>query len=317
MMTAANRIPPSVQKAVDQFQSEADRILQPLVDKLKARTPPPIIYHYTGDVGLRGILETGRLWLTDVFSLNDPSELNHGFSLLLNALMDKAVSPDAKSFAQGLVDFSKRVGIRRSGNFFVCSFSESGDDLGQWRAYGDNGRGYVLGFDTTELETAFTKDGQPGYAQASPLTYDDARLGDIHGQIVEKLFQLISLPLSTTTVQAEWYTFLSLKALNAGLYFKHEAYRSEQEYRFLEAHPVDQLVPGVKIRYRPYSLIRYREFDWRQVAPGALKQIVIGPAADRQKAHQFAGDCLRSFHSGNVKIGQSGIPYRAGDTNSA
>jgi len=58
------------------------------------------------DVGLRGILETGQLWLTDVFSLNDPSELNHGFSLLLKALLNKAVSPDAKNFAQGLVDFS-------------------------------------------------------------------------------------------------------------------------------------------------------------------------------------------------------------------
>jgi hypothetical protein len=311
-MTASNPVAPNVQKAIGQFQIEADKILQPFVDKLKAKTPPPIIYHYTGDVGLRGILETGQLWLTDVFSLNDPSELNHGFALLLNALMNKAASPDARKFAQGLVDFSKRVGIRQSGNYFVCSFSESGDDLGQWRAYADNGRGYVLGFDTTELETAFTKDGQPGYAQASPLTYDDVRLEAINRQIVEKLFQLVSLPLSSTAVQAEWYTFLTLKALNAGLYFKHEAYSNEQEYRFLEAHPIDQSVPGVKIRYRPYSVIRYREFNWRQLAPQALKRIVIGPAADRQKAHQFAGDCLRFFHSGNVKIDQSGIPYRAG-----
>jgi len=76
------------------------------------------------------------------------------------------------------VDFSKRVGIRQSRNYFVCSLSESGDDLGQWRAYADNGRGYVLGFDTTELETAFTQDDQPGYAQTSPLTYDDAQFED-------------------------------------------------------------------------------------------------------------------------------------------
>ncbi|MGA9505323.1 MAG: DUF2971 domain-containing protein, partial [Terriglobales bacterium] len=266
--------------------------------------------HYTGDGGLRGILETGQLWLTDVFSLNDPSELNHGFSLLLRALMNNAVSRDAKNFAQGLADFSKRVGIREIGNHFVCCFSESGDDLGQWRAYADNGRGYVLGFDTAELEAAFTKPDQPGYAQASPLTYDDAQLEDIHRQIVERLFQLISLPCGSTAVQAEWYTFLTLKALNAGLYFKHEAYSNEREYRFLEAHPSDQPVPGVKIRHRPYSLIRYREFNWRQLAPGALKQIVIGPAADRQQAHQFVGDCLRFFHSGTVRISRSNIPYR-------
>jgi hypothetical protein len=34
--------------------------------------PPPIIYHYTNDAGLRGILESGKLWLTDIFDLNDP-----------------------------------------------------------------------------------------------------------------------------------------------------------------------------------------------------------------------------------------------------
>jgi len=309
-MVASTPVPPNVQKAVDQFRIEAGKILQPFVDKVNAKKPPPIIYHYTGDSGLRGILETGRLWLTDVFSLNDPSELNHGFSLLLKALMSKAVSQDAKDFAQGLVDFSKRGGIRQSGNHFVCSFSESGDDLGQWRAYADNGRGYALGFDTTELETAFTKDGQPGYAQASPLTYDDAQLEDIHRQIVEKLFQLILLPCSGIAVRAEWYTFLTLQALNAGLYFKHEAYFNEREYRFLEAHPLDQPVPGVKIRYQPYSLVRYREFDWRQLAPGALREIGVGPAADRLRADQFARDCLRSFHSGTVKISHSNIPYR-------
>jgi hypothetical protein len=310
-MTAPASVPPNVQKAIDQFRIETDKILQQLVDKLTATPPPPTIYHYTGDAGLRGILETGQLWLTDVFSLNDPSELNHGFSLLLKALVKKAVSPDAKNFAQGLVEFSKRGGISQSANHFVCSFSESGDDLGQWRAYADNGRGYVLGFDTSELEIAFGKGDQQSYAQASPLAYDDAQLEDIHSQIVQKLFQLVSLPCSSTAVQAEWYTFLTLQALNAGLYFKHEAYTNEREYRFLEAYPIDQAAPGVKIRYRPCSLIRYREFNWRQLAPGALKQIVIGPAADRQKADRFIRDCLRVFHSGAVKISRSNIPYRA------
>jgi hypothetical protein len=43
--------------------------------RFEGEEPPHIIYHYTGDVGLRGILETGQLWLTDVYGLNDPSEL--------------------------------------------------------------------------------------------------------------------------------------------------------------------------------------------------------------------------------------------------
>jgi hypothetical protein len=59
-----------------------------------------------------------------------------------------------------------------------------------------------------------------------------------------------------------------------GFFFKHEAYNNEQEYRFFQIH----------------------RFDWRSLAAGALKEIVIWPAADRDKAFQFVTDCLRSFH---------------------
>src|SRR5262249_13632534 len=151
-------------------------------------------------------------------------------------------------------------------------------DLGQWRAYADNGRGFVLGFDTRELEAAFTTEGDGWYSLTSPLAYDDAQLISLHGQIVDKMFELMSLPCASS-VQASWYTQLTLHGLNAGLLFKHEVYGNEQEYRFLEAHRRDIPVPGIKLRPRRYSLVKYREFNWRSLARGALKEIRIGPAA--------------------------------------
>ena len=258
MVSPIGPIPPDAQAALDQFEDAADKIIEPLVQDPEAKKTPHAIYHYTNDVGLRGILETGQLWLTDVFSLNDPSELNHGFSLMLKVLMSKVVSPEGRKFAEGLLAFSKQGGVRRTGNYFVCCFSACKDDLGQWRAYADNGRGYVLGFDTRKLESAFGKDGDSVFAEATSLTYDDARLEDIHRQIVEKMFESISLPCDRA-VQASWYTYLTLKALNAALHFKHESYRSEQEYRFLEGHGIGPRVSGVKLRYRPYAAVRYRE----------------------------------------------------------
>jgi hypothetical protein len=56
------------------FDSGAERMIESFVKALEAQPPPPMIYHYTNDVGLRGILESGKIWL---FSLNDPSELSH------------------------------------------------------------------------------------------------------------------------------------------------------------------------------------------------------------------------------------------------
>ncbi len=101
-----------------------------------------------------------------------------------------------------------------------------------------------------------------------------------------------------------------MHALRAVLFFKHEAYRNEQEYRFLQLYRADVPPPEVKFRSRPYSLVKYRDFEWRAVVPGALKRVVIGPAADPKKASQFAKDCLTSFHSGTVEILRSEIPYR-------
>jgi len=309
-MSSSGTVPFSIQQAISQFASETDKIIKSLRDDLGAGPTPTVVYHYTDSSGLRGIIETGRLWLSDVFSMNDPSELNHGFSIFLDVLKAKAVSHDAQLFAKELWSFRNRIGIEKSGNYFTCSFSKAGNDLGQWRAYADNGRGYVLGFGTTQLEAAFTQAGKPGFAETTPLAYDDARLAQMHCQIVDKLFEFLSLHCNPAA-KPDWYTQLTLKALEAGLHFKHPAYVNEQEYRFLEAHPINQPVPDLKFKaHRPYSLGRYREFDWRRSARDALQQIIIGPAADRQESLQFASDCLKAFHSGTVQITCSDIPYR-------
>jgi hypothetical protein len=106
-------------------------------------------------------------------------------------------------------------------------------------------------------------------------------------------------------------TRLTVSAVEAALHFKHEAYKNEQEYRFLEFYPTDQppKPPQRKSRVRRYSLIKYTEFDWKKVAAGALKNIVVGPAADHE-ASKFAKESLNEFGLPNVRVFCSKIPYR-------
>jgi hypothetical protein len=88
-----------------------------------------------------------------------------------------------------------KQGIEDVAHYFVCSFSEAGDDLGQWRAYADNGRGYALGFDAHLLEQAFAKANVAGSSHmAFPINYDEARLEEIHRHIVDRSLPLIFLP---------------------------------------------------------------------------------------------------------------------------
>ena len=88
-------VPQDMREALDKFDDDATGIVHSLLGTLDSQPPPPIIYHYTNDVGLKGILETGQLWLTDIFSLNDPAELTHGFSVAINALTSKVANDSA------------------------------------------------------------------------------------------------------------------------------------------------------------------------------------------------------------------------------
>jgi hypothetical protein len=49
-------IPPDMKDALAKFGDEADQIIDRSFRTVD-QNPPPIIYHYTNDVGLKGILE--------------------------------------------------------------------------------------------------------------------------------------------------------------------------------------------------------------------------------------------------------------------
>ena len=317
------RIPRGMAKAIVRYDAEATKILQAFINTVEAKKPSPILYHYTNDAGLAGIIESGKLWFSDIFALNDPSELRHGLGIAIGLLKSRATDarPEIATFASMFERFDLDAGIEAAGHFFICCFSADGDDLGQWRAYADNGQGFTLGFDTRTLEDAFTKwKGKPIKQHSTfHVTYDDSEVTRIQMALVDLVDPLISLPRTTRVRGDPLHAYMmdllvyhSMDVIRGVIFFKHEAYRNEKEYRFQQLFRRDKPAPDVKYRRRGTSLVRYREFDWRKHAPGSLKKIVIGPAADRIKAARFAKDCVAAFHPDpdSVELVYSGIPYR-------
>lgn len=312
-------------KVLKELENTYISILDRLHDELSTRTPPDSIYHYTNDSGLHGIIESGKLRLSNIFSLNDPLELSHGLSHAETILLRETINgpPQAKVFAENFSKFCK-IGISQSANFFVCSFSTTEKDLGQWRAYADNGRGYALEFDTNILAPEFSvldKGRTEHRNQTFPVTYSDEQISRIHQDIINATVPLILHPFKkayskelTEKYMMELSILLSIYTLNTALYFKHEAYEKESEFRFLELFEANESIPDLKWRARSNELVAYREFVWRGLQPGVLKRIVIGPSADLQKAAEFIRACLRAYHpemEGAVEIDYSTIPYRA------
>ena len=310
-------------RAIKDYDAKATDQLQTFLNKIENRKPPTILYQYTNASGLLGIIKSGTLWFSNIFAQNDPSEMRHGLRIAIDQLKLRATDrrPEIATFASAFERFDLDSGLEAVAHFFICCFSAVGDDLSQWRAYGDNGQGFVLGFDTSSLEDAFTKrNGNPIKEHSTfHVTYDGNELTSLQNSLIDLIDPLISLPRTIPLWGDQLHNYMSellvshsLQAIRSVMFFKHPAYRNENEYRFLQLFSSDKLPSDVKHRLRGTSSVLYREFDWRKLEPGSLRKIVIGPAANLNDAKRLIKDCLATYHTSldKVDIVQSQVPYR-------
>jgi hypothetical protein len=108
------------------------------------------LFHYCSAATAFSVLKTRTIRLSPLSSANDSLEgrlLGLTFRDLLRATQfPKKVQDLANFFVQSLPDSTE--------GFAFC-LSEEGDLLSQWRAYGDNGAGFSLGFESDVLCSDF------------------------------------------------------------------------------------------------------------------------------------------------------------------
>lgn len=315
-------LPPAIIAAMTTCAQKQDALLNQLAAQSNKLPIPPIIYQYTDATGLRGILDSGKIWLSDIFYMNDPSELRHGIGLGVDELRKAAATTPLLGLFASTFDEFRETGLEKIGTFMIACFSGTSEDLGQWRAYADNGAGFALGFDSAMLDTAFMEDSDSANCGPSTfrITYNDAKLIGILSTLVQSVVPVVTTAAGAGLSGAQMHAFLvqmsialSNDFVSASILFKHPAYHSEDEIRYLRAYGTNRTIQNLKHRIKPMSLIRYTEFDWKTKASAALREIVIGPAADYALASRFVNDCLRAYNlTPPVKMTRSTIPYRSG-----
>jgi hypothetical protein len=138
-------IPGALQSAINDFNKWADKLV---LAEQQRNTIDETLYHYTDGRGLKGILENQTIWFTDYRHMNDPSELLHGVEMVKDVVRALANGADERValFLKTVSDMFSAHNFSSNLEFLIASFSRERDDLGQWRAYADNGRGYAIGF---------------------------------------------------------------------------------------------------------------------------------------------------------------------------
>lgn len=119
---------------------------------------PDIIWYYCNQQVFKSIVENHEIWLSDITKSNDANEIESGLKFAKESfkteaekyfqeMQDDDVKNSVINFYIREIDKAKKMFY-----WFAMCFSNKENNLIHWRTYGDNGKGYAIGFDRRALK---------------------------------------------------------------------------------------------------------------------------------------------------------------------
>lgn len=276
-----------------------------ILNDVFARKPPAVLYHYTTQKGLLGILKDREIWATHTQYLSDQREYLHAQELVTNEIDAAIANPQGVGQEQLLQVMKDRIKGIQSINVCVCSFSEVPDSLSQWRAYSDATSGFAIGFLGSFLAKATAK--QNFYLGKCLYTSDEQRT------LVRALIQeVLEGEESSPDPEEYWLTggYLPAYLNRYGTIIKDPAFSDEKEWRVISR---PSSCRNERFRFRPgkSTLIPYYCFplsgDGLQFN---VHDIVVGPTIHSRQALRAVESLLIQHGLRNVLVINSKVPYR-------
>jgi hypothetical protein len=322
--TSAPSLPPVLRVALEKFDQWTKQHMDAETKKNTIDTP---LYHYTDARGLKGIIESETIWFTDYRHLNDPSELTHGIKMAHDVMSNSRgrEDPHGREFMDCLADMLSTKNFSGRFEFFIASFSRDRDELSQWRAYADNGRGYAIGFAPRVFRIEESRpDLKPNEITfVGPVLYDIGEVMHRHALAIDEAAAIFLEAVNAhadvvkdETIRDHFIQQLCRDIISAPLIWncltsKHPAYKREKEVRFLMLNQRNNLMPYIKTRLRGGEIVPYIPHPQPIREPRMIAEIVAGPAAGAD-AERTVRTMLNSFKMDpNIPISRSDIPYRA------
>ena len=261
-----------------------------------------ILFHYTTPIGLLGIAKTGELWATKIQFLNDSSEFALAFDdarIVLNQRKRDRTFSNRHDFIDYAIELISRLSQR---NVFVVSFSEAGNLLSQWRAYGRGAISYSIGFNRANLERLGSRSG----FNLHKCIYNPSERTELVSKIVESA--LSALAEDEKKVGFDYHASREIHgqriageiALWSPL-FKHHSFSEEREWRLISfSVPIGD--PRVFSRIGKLGLIPTCRVDLKDDSGKMkVKELFQGPAPDVEHALQGL-TCFRFNHDNFMEI---------------
>jgi hypothetical protein len=274
--------------------------------------------------GFAGILNSKQIWFTDYRHLNDETELMHGIRIAKAMLAKRFGETGLTGFLFQCIDdllTQRNFGLMA---FFIASFSRNGNDLAQWRAYADDGRGVAIRFSSKLFEANQAVSADPRRnAFVGPVRYKDEQTRRRHANGFDKAAWIANTApryarrhLRDKSIGMEFLSRLARAVVASPLIWnaltcKHHSYQHEAEVRLVILGLASKFKRKVLKRQRNGKVVRYIKYDLPLLEPNAIAEIVIGPAAPRNAETLIKRQLQNAGISYNIKIWRSKIPYRS------
>lgn len=280
-----------------------------------------LLYHYTDQKGLLGILDSKSIWATHYRYLNDTSEGQIVSNLLAEEMKKRSGDDGVLSIGESIISEIT------SQDVYVTSFSQDGNLLSQWRAYSGKTGGCSIGFSPRYLTTIgahFIKNiSGPHYTPDNPLIQCQYSNHIVERQLKEKIQKEIDSYI--TEAERINHTLTSAERIGrhtpAGIALRHfwdfsrdcaitkdYAFREEREWRLV----VHLRHNDVCFRQGSSMLIPYLKIPLTYPEQRLeIKRIFIGPCPNPAEAWKSVDMLLRRQKIWNVDVEDSMIPYRS------
>lgn len=281
--------------------------------------PPKVIYHYCSVEVMKSILCNKNIWLSDTYKTNDKLEMYWILSNVRDVLPD-IFKECAEKYKQEIVKYidifiesfdniieSYRQPNEYKSKKFVTCFSEKGDLLSQWRAYGDDGFGVSIGFDTKFLklfeDLTSNEFSKIVYNKKKVITF----LKELIGEQLKYIFMdCVNDNLENTIEKIYLELSMLIRSIyDEGFIYKDPHFSEEKEWRLTQkateanwhkedgvdcygysstidgffADNLDGIFTRSKLKFRTKKgdLIPYIELGFEKIHTDFIKSIILGP----------------------------------------
>lgn len=290
-------------------------MVEDMLTKVYSEPPPEVLYHYTTQAGLLGILEKQEIWATHTQYLNDHTEYLHAVKMVQDRLdflikQNRLITP---VFDNELLE-SMRDGLYGIQGQCVCVFSLSNkkDSLSQWRAYGGENGGFAIGISAMTLDAMCNKHS----LKLGKCIYEIDEQQLLVEQLVDAMLKEAQRLRKAGTPWRDEIRKIMTNCMNRyAPLLKHKSFSEEEEWRLISG-PIAPFASGLKFRTGistlvPYYPISLEVFEGKKFIP---ETVVVGPTPKPDEAAHSVRLLLvrRGMEEWPLeKVEVSNVPYRS------